>query len=134
MISSIGNDMSNLTLRLTDETMAIHSLPANSAIPEQVLNAPIYFLAKTPNEVSIVVPSDVEIDSDDVEDDWRMFEVIGPLAFSLTGILSNISSVLANEKISIFAISTFDTDHILIKSPKISQAKNALLAHGYNII
>ncbi|QOL25172.1 ACT domain-containing protein [Thalassotalea sp. LPB0316] len=126
--------MSKLTLRLTPDVMAIHSLPANSAIPEQVFSAPLYFLAKTHQEVSIVLPSNIEIDSDDVEDDWRMFEVIGPLAFSLTGILSNISTVLANEKISIFAISTFDTDHILVKSNKIAQAKTALLANGYDII
>ncbi|GLX85600.1 amino acid-binding protein [Thalassotalea loyana] len=126
--------MSKLTLRLTSDVMAIHSLPANSKIPEQVLDAPLYFLAKTHQEVSIVVPSNVHVDSDDVEDDWRMFEVIGPLAFSLTGILSNISTVLANEKISIFAISTFDTDHILVKSNKIDQAKTALLANGYEII
>lgn len=126
--------MSKLTLRLTEDVMAIHSLPAKSKIPEQVFNASIYFLANTPQEVSIVLPSNIAIDSDDVEDDWRMFEVVGPLAFSLTGILSNISTVLANEKISIFAISTFDTDHILVKSNKIEQAKTALLANGYDII
>ncbi|GLX81032.1 ACT domain-containing protein [Thalassotalea eurytherma] len=126
--------MSKLTLRLTKDVMAIHSLPAKSKIPEQVFNAPIYFLANTPQEVSIVLPSNITIESDDIEDDWRMFEVVGPLAFSLTGILSNISTVLANEKISIFAISTFDTDHILVKSNKIEHAKTALLANGYDII
>ena len=126
--------MSKLTLRLTEDVMAIHSLPAKSKIPEQVFNAPIYFLANTPQEVSIVLPSNITIESDDTEDDWRMFEVVGPLAFSLTGILSNISTVLANEKISIFAISTFDTDHILVKSNKIEHAKTALLANGYDII
>ncbi len=126
--------MSKLTLRLTEDVMAIHSLPAKSKIPEQVFNAPIYFLANTPQEVSIVLPSNITIESDDIEDDWRMFEVVGPLAFSLTGILSNISTVLANEKISIFAISTFDTDHILVKSNKIEHAKTALLANGYDII
>lgn len=126
--------MSKLTLRLTEDVMAIHSLPAKSKIPEQVFNAPIYFIANTPQEVSIVLPSNITIESDDTEDDWRMFEVVGPLAFSLTGILSNISTVLANEKISIFAISTFDTDHILVKSNKIEHAKTALLANGYDII
>lgn len=126
--------MSKLTLRLTEDVMAIHSLPAKSKIPEQVFNAPIYFIANTPQEVSIVLPSNITIESDDIEDDWRMFEVVGPLAFSLTGILSNISTVLANEKISIFAISTFDTDHILVKSNKIEHAKTALLANGYDII
>jgi hypothetical protein len=57
--------------------------------------------------------------------------VLGPLDFSLTGILADISAVLAKAHISIFALSTFNTVYILVKSEKVSLARDALLASGY---
>ena len=123
-----------LTLKLLDESFAIHSLGQNSAIPEPVFSASIYFIAKTFDELSIVVPQDIEIESDDVELGWQALEVVGPLDFSLTGILSSISAVLAKEKISIFAISTFDTDYILVKKDTLTNAINALKANDYQVI
>jgi hypothetical protein len=126
--------MSTLTLRHLSETFAIHSLRRESAIPDAVFNAPIFFLAKTYDEISIVIPEHIKIDSEEVELGWQAFEVVGPLDFSLTGIMSNISTVLANEKISIFAISTFDTDYILVKSVKFEAAKAALIKHNYQLI
>ena len=126
--------MPKLTLKLIDGHFAIHSLATNSKIPEDVFSAEIFFIAKTYDEVSIVIPQSIAIVSDEVERDWRALEVIGPLDFSLTGILSNISTVLANEKISIFAISTFDTDYILVKENNVSHAKEALIANHYSVI
>lgn len=126
--------MSNLTLRRLSETFSIHSLRPESAIPDVVFNAPIFFLAKTYDEISLVLPEHIEIDSEEVENGWQAFEVVGPLDFSLTGIMSSISTVLANEKISIFAISTFDTDYVLVKSDKFEAAKTALIQHNYQVI
>ena len=99
-----------------------------------MFDAPIYFIGKTFDEVSIVLPSSINIDSEDVEADWQALEVVGPLDFNLTGILSSISTVLANEKISIFAISTFDTDYILVKTSKVNDAVSALRKNHYQII
>ena len=126
--------MSKLTLKLIAENFSIHSLAVNSEIPKLVFSAPIYFIAKTYDEVSIVLPSNYSITSDDVETDWQAIEVVGPLDFSLTGILANISSVLADEKISIFAISTFDTDYILVKSNTVNSAIAALRLNQYQVI
>lgn len=126
--------MSTLTLKLLEETFAIHSLASDVDIPQAVFKAPIYFIAKTFEETSIVLPQEINICSDEVEKDWQALEVVGPLDFSLTGILSKISTILANEKISIFAISTFDTDYILVKSKNVSLASNALIANDYHII
>ena len=123
-----------LTLKQLDEYFAIHSLSQSSRIPEQVFCAPIYFIAKTNDEVSIVLPQNIEMKSDEVEKDWRALEVVGPLDFSLTGILSSIATVLANEKISIFAISTFDTDYILVKQSKLNAAIEALRTNNYRVI
>lgn len=126
--------MPKLTLELMDEVFAIHSLAVNSKIPDSVFTAPIFFIAKTYDEISIVIPTNHNIESDEVESDWRALEVVGPLGFSLTGLLSKISSVLADNKISIFAISTFDTDYILVKNNKIEAAIIALRENDYLII
>ncbi len=126
--------MATFTLKLLEDVFSIHSLPVNSEIPKTVFDAPVYFIAKTYEEISIVLPESFTIESDDVEPDWQALEVVGPLDFTLTGILSNIATVLANEKISIFAISTFDTDYILVKSNTISAAVTALRTNNYHVI
>ncbi len=126
--------MSQLTLRLIQEQFAIHSLSESAVIPAEVFSASIFFIAKTFDEVSIVLPQNIVIDSDDVELNWQALEVVGPLAFTMTGILSNISTVLANEKISIFAISTFDTDYILVKQECMNDAIESLRSNQYQVI
>jgi hypothetical protein len=126
--------MSKLTLKLIGENFSIHSLAVNSKIPKEIFSAPIYFIAKTYDEISIVLPSHYLLTSDNVEPDWQALEVIGPLDFSLTGILSNISAVLASEKISIFAMSTFDTDYILVKRNTVEAAVAALRLNHYQVI
>jgi hypothetical protein len=123
-----------LTLKHLDESFTIHRLSTESDIPSQVFTAPIYFIAKTYNEVSIVLPENIKINSDAVEPNWQALEVVGPLDFSLTGILSRITTLLANESISIFAISTFDTDYILVKKDAISAAIKTLKLNDYNVI
>lgn len=126
--------MKSLTLRRLTETFAIHSLHHDSQLPDAVFSAPVFFLAKTYDEISVVIPQNIEIESEEVEKNWQALEVVGPLDFTLTGILSNISTVLANESISIFAISTFDTDYILVKSNKIEAATAALINNNYQVI
>jgi len=126
--------MSQLTLRLINEKLAIHSLAKNSTIPAEVFSASIFFIAKTFDEISIVLPQSINIDSDEAELNWQALEVVGPLDFTMTGILSNISTVLANEKISIFAISTFDTDYILVKDEFMDAAIEALRTNQYVVI
>jgi hypothetical protein len=126
--------MSQLTLRLINEQFAIHSLSESATIPGEVFSASMFFIAKTFDEISIVLPQSIMIESDEVELNWQALEVVGPLAFTMTGILSNISTVLANEKISIFAISTFDTDYILVKGECMDKAIEALRANQYLVI
>jgi hypothetical protein len=126
--------MSKQTLQLLKQDFSIHSLDVDQTIPNQVLACNIFFISKTLEELSIVCPSDIEIDSFATEAHWRALEVIGPLGFSLTGIMANISGVLANAKISIFAISTYDTDYVLVKEQQIQDAINALKKDGYTVL
>lgn len=97
-------------------------------------NARLYFLAKTEEENSLVcVTENVPENTTDREDGWRGFRIEGVLDFSLVGILSTISSMLAKAQISIFAVSTYDTDYIFVKEEKLAQALGLLRQNGYQI-
>jgi len=83
----------------------------------------LYSISKSEEELSIVCSSSIQLNSEKCELGWFCIKIIGSLDFSLTGILAEISAVLAEAEISIFAISTFDTDYILVKSEKLPLQK-----------
>ena len=96
------------------------------------LDAPFVFTGATDMEKSLVCPTDRVPDATLArEDGWRAFRIEGQLDFSLVGILARISSILAAEKIGIFAVSTFDTDYILVKAENLERALVALARAGY---
>ena len=93
-----------------------------------------FFLARTDEEISLVcssdrVPSDVEV----CEPGWRCFRIEGTLDFALVGILARISSLLADQGISIFAVSTYNTDYVLTKAEQFEQATAVLKEEGWEI-
>ena len=120
-----------LQLSILENLFTIHRFPANHKIPNQVYENEFYAISKTKNELSIVCNSTTQLSSEKSESGWSCIKINGILDFSLTGILSKISTILAEAEISIFAISTFDTDYILVKSEKLPFAKKALLVYGY---
>ena len=96
------------------------------------LNQEYVFTGATDEEKSLVCPvSLVPNNTIEREDGWRAFRIEGVLDFSLIGILSKISSLLAANKIGIFAISTFNTDYILTKKEDFDKAIDVLKAEGY---
>ena len=120
-----------LQLNILEHHFTIHRFPANHEIPNQVYESQFYSISKTDEELSIVCNSTIQVNSEKSDTDWSCIKVEGPLDFSLTGILAEISTILAEAEISIFAISTFDTDYILVKSEKLPFAKKVLLKSGY---
>lgn len=99
---------------------------------ETNLNQEYVFTGSTDEERSLVCPvSLVPQNTIEREDGWRAFRIEGVLDFSLIGILSKISSLLAANKIGIFAISTFNTDYILTKKENFDKAIDVLKAEGY---
>lgn len=96
--------------------------------------APFCFTGCTDEEKSLVCRTENVPDSTTHRDDgWRAFRIQGMLDFSLIGILADISRVLAEKKIGIFAVSTYNTDYILTKQENFQQALNALCQAGYTI-
>lgn len=93
------------------------------------------FVGVTDDEISLVCRTeDTPADTLEREDSWRCFRICGVLDFSLTGILSAISAVLAENQIGIFAVSTYNTDYILVKSSNLDRAVEVLSQAGYCFI
>jgi hypothetical protein len=120
-----------LHLKLLPERVAVCQLPTDSAVPAWAMTGPFCSATRTPNELSIVcqeraVPAGVRS-----ERGWRAMMLVGPLEFSLTGVLEAIAQPLAAAGVPIFAISTFDTDYVLVKEPTLEAAKAALTGAGH---
>ncbi|MCR4670456.1 MAG: ACT domain-containing protein [Saccharofermentans sp.] len=98
------------------------------------LSSDIYFIGKTDEEISLVCVTDsVPSETLEREDGWRAFRIKGTLDFSLVGILSKISKILADNDIGIFAVSTYNTDYILVKEENFKKALALLSDAGYSI-
>ena len=99
------------------------------------LNKDFYFVGKTDEEISLVCKtSDTPNNTVERDDGWKAFRIQGTLDFSLIGILSKIATLLAENKIGIFAISTYNTDYILVKEENFNAALTILGKNGYTII
>jgi hypothetical protein len=130
IVSITWDKKMKLDLSILEDIFTIHRFPPGQQIPEQIYESQFFSISKTENELSIVCSSSISLDSESSEPDWSCMKVLGTLNFSLTGILADISAVLAKAEVSIFAISTFDTDYILVKSEKLSAAHEALEKAG----
>lgn len=99
--------------------------------PSMLKIVPLFF-AQTSEELSLVLPTtNVPSEAINREDGWKAIKIIGVLDFSMIGIIARISSLLAEESISIFALSTFNTDYILIKEHQVEQARKVLTDNDY---
>ncbi len=99
------------------------------------INADFYFIGKTDEEVSLVCRTeDTPSLTTERDDGWRGFRIQGILDFSLIGILSKISGILAEHKIGIFAVSTYNTDYVLVKEENFERALGVLNSEGYSVV
>lgn len=99
------------------------------------LSGKLFFVGKTDEEISLVCETScVPTRTVEREDGWRAFRIEGVLDFSLVGVLSEISAVLAAEKIGIFAVSTYNTDYILVKENNFHNSLHVLSKAGYTVV
>ena len=120
-----------LRLAVLDGEYAVHRLQPEQDIPSSILKGNFFSITRTDEELSIVCDAHLPIVSEKSESGWSCIKVLGPLDFVLTGILAKITRVLAEVEISIFALSTYDTDYILVKKDKLPTAKKVLEIAGY---
>jgi hypothetical protein len=125
---------SKLVLSILPETLAICRLEKESPIPEWVLEASFFSITRTGQELSIVctqlnIPEGVKL-----EGEWRCLKVEDTLDFSLTGVIASLTMPLAFEGISVFALSTYDTDYLLVKERSLNRAASILAQNGHLVI
>jgi uncharacterized protein len=120
-------------LTLLPERFAISRLAADAPIPNWATQGSFFSVTRTGDELSVVcelsyVPVGVQSQAG-----WRLFKVHGPFVLSETGVLSALAAPLAKAKISLFAVSTFDTDYLLVAAATLSAATTALEQAGHTI-
>ena len=120
-------------MTLLTEIFCIHRLPPDAEVPAVALNSSFYAMTRTDEELSLVLPENIEIQSAQSDSGWACFKVEGPLDFGLTGVLAGIANALAEAEVPIFAISTFDTDYILVKQEQVEAAVDALKSAGNHV-
>lgn len=123
-----------MELKILDNKLKVAKLKVGDKIPEVIFKQEFYSITKTDEELSIVLDENINIQSDIIEHNWRAIKIVGTLDFALIGILSKISTILAQAQISIFAISTYNTDYILIKENKLEKAIEVLKKNEYEFI
>jgi hypothetical protein len=123
-----------MELQILEESLAIARLAADAPVPHWVGGTDLLAVVRTRSELSIIcrdeaVPAAIH----EVQRGFRAFVVVGTLDFTVTGVIADLSSPLANAGIPIFGISTYDTDHILVRADRLDDAKAALIAAGHTI-
>ena len=119
------------TLHLLQETLAVCSLPPDT-IP-RIPAADFWAIVRTPDELSLVVPEAEIVPGAIVELGWRGLYVEGPLPFEAIGILAGLTTVLAAAGVSIFSISTYRTDYLLLCQHDLEKACGTLVKAGYSV-
>ncbi len=122
-----------LTLSILPDPLAICRLGPAEDVPEWAMLGEFVSITHTSDELSIVcaeehVPPDVKADRD-----WRALKVEGPLDLALTGILASLADPLAEAQINLFAVSTYDTDYLLIKEHHLTRACEVLRRAGHAV-
>jgi len=123
--------MSALRFSVVPGSFTVLRLDPDAAVPPGVLVPPFHSVTRTPAELSIVCPDGAVPDGARAERGWAILALQGPFPFELTGILASVLVPLATAGVGIFAMSTFDTDYVLVKCERLRAAIAALVAAGH---
>lgn len=129
--------MRTLVLDVVPGEYVVARLPAGAGVPGGLLeDAADEFVSitRTAGEISIVCPAALLPEGIRSESGWRLLSVRGPMPFTLTGIVATLSSELAAAGVALFSMSTFDTDHVLVKGSELARAIAALRGAGHEVL
>lgn len=122
-----------LELQLIDLDLTIVKLASIDDLGGLISKARFFSLTKTDDEVSLVIDTACAPSNQFASAGWNVFKIIGPLDFSLVGILEKVIHPLSKNDISVFTVSTFDTDYILVKKEQVSSARK-ILTNNFKIL
>lgn len=123
----------NLTLSLHKERFAVCRLAPGDEVPAWAGGGEFTSVTRTRDELSVVCAERAMPEGIRCEGGWRVFEIEGPLDFGLTGVLASVAGPLAAAGVSIFAVSTFDTDYVLVREETVERSIAALGAAGHRV-
>lgn len=126
--------LANVVIKVLPEVISVCRLASAAEVPGWAKDGIFISITRTEDELSIVCPESEVPDDVQAERGWRMLQIQGPLDFGLIGVLASITAPLAGAGVSIFAISTYDTDYVLIKGGDLARAVQALEAAGHTLI
>ena len=125
----------NHSFSVLPQSFVIAQLERDADLPNEVLASPGFMsITRTDDELSIVCAEAAATGLARVDSDWRVIKVQGPFAFDQTGVLASFLNPLAAAAIGIFAVSTFDTDYILVKSMNLENAVQVLKDAGHRLL
>lgn len=124
---------SPLSLKVLADDFAIAQLPANAPLPDWFVPGALASASWAEEELSIVCPGAQVPPEVRCERGWRCLQLQGPFPFHLTGVLLSVLQPLAAADIGIFALSTFDTDYVLVKADALDRAIAALQSQGHSV-
>lgn len=122
-----------LKFRRLPSTFAVCRLPPDAPIPAAMATGSFTSISRSAEELSIVCPIDQAPQNAKCESPWTCFKLEGPFPFSLTGVLASFLAPLAERGVPIFAVSTFDTDYILVKEENAAAAMETLMQAGHTL-
>ena len=124
--------MPGLRFLLRPESFCIHRLPPGRSISLDSLSAAAWYsVTRTKDELSVVAPEEIDPGPGDREPGWSCLQIDGTLELGMVGVLAGIAGVLAGANVSIFTVSTYNTDHILVRTSDVATAVRALTAAGH---
>lgn len=123
-----------MKLEVMKKSYSLYRLDENREVPRSIYSSSFFSVTKTDKELSIICDTDLDFPCCSSEDDLRLIRVDGSLGFNTTGIISSLSETLSNNSISFFAISTFETDYIIVKSDVFDAALDGLKSDGFEFV
>jgi hypothetical protein len=120
-----------LHLTVLPGQFAVCRLPAGATPPPHELGSAFWSMTLTPEETSVVCLAEEAPEGADVHAGLRLIKIEGPLEFDVVGVLGSLTAPLAHARVSVFGVSTFDTDYILVSEQDLPQAMTALKVAGH---
>jgi hypothetical protein len=122
-------------LKVLKKKFSILEFQADSVLPDWIYLSDFYSITKTQEELSVVTSQPDSFNENiKCSKDWRVLKIIGPLDFSLIGVIADISNILKDARVPIFTISTYNTDYILVRQKDLDVTIKALRDKNYNIM
>ncbi len=121
-------------IEILDHEYSIHRMPSTATTPMPLPTESLYSVVVGGGELTVICRTELALSSSQVEDGWRVLRLVGPLDFSLVGVLAQLAGVLAAANICLFVLSSFETDYVLVRQTDLDRAQKALIAKRYRFL